>query len=227
MLGWRTSSIRFEGASLPLRYRANPTAFEPSLPISSPVWTPRHSVSNSTRTAVFDPSATNPPPKWTVTSPPAVPPSNPSGNDRLSPALCTVNEGALVALSRVSPVRNPCPDLLPSLPAATIRRHSGGTAARASSVIGKKASPNRTCVSRPIRSNRVQGPIRYPSPDLIAVSMSSGVANPASIARITSLLNGTSSAFRMKPGLSCVSTEKFGLRLRSKPRRFGRSRQRC
>ncbi len=36
--------------------------------------------------------------------------------------------------------------------------------------------------------------------------MSSGVHSPASIARITSLLNGTSSAFRIKPGLSCVST---------------------
>ena len=36
--------------------------------------------------------------------------------------------------------------------------------------------------------------------------MSAGLATPASTARIASLLNGTSSAFRMKPGRSAVRT---------------------
>src|SRR5919199_985562 len=57
-----------------------------------------------------------------------------------------------------------------------------------------------------MRSISSSGPILYPSPTLTALSMSAAEATPASTARMASLLKGTSSALRMKPGRSSVRT---------------------
>src|SRR6267142_2427263 len=61
-------------------------------------------------------------------------------------------------------------------------------------------------VSSPTKSSSVSGPIGYPHPSCIALSMSGTLPTPRSTARIASSRYGTSSRLTMKPELSFAAT---------------------